>query len=96
MVGASDVSWVRCSRKGRHETCWRDYVSWLAWELLGVTLDELEEVGGKKKVWSLLRLLLLDLPLQIREIHTLDDNLLLNCWYTFHILLTFIPTHTHL
>lgn len=56
----------------------------------------MEEVGGKKEVWSLLRLLLLDLPLQIREIHTLDDNLLLNCWYTFHILLTFIPTHTHL
>lgn len=41
-------------------------------------------MGGKKKVWSLLRLLLLDLPLQIREIHTLDDNLLLNCWYISH------------
>ncbi|KAI3375257.1 hypothetical protein L3Q82_021764, partial [Scortum barcoo] len=29
------------------DTCWRDYVSWLAWERLGVPPEELEEVSGK-------------------------------------------------
>ncbi|TWW67270.1 hypothetical protein D4764_02G0003110 [Takifugu flavidus] len=43
---------------GRPRTRWRDYVSRLAWERLGVPPDELEEVAGEREVWaSLLRLL---------------------------------------
>ncbi|KAI3356008.1 hypothetical protein L3Q82_017276 [Scortum barcoo] len=39
-------------------TRWRDYVSQLAWERLGVPPEELEEVSGVREVWaSLLRLL---------------------------------------
>ncbi|KAK3512930.1 hypothetical protein QTP70_029086, partial [Hemibagrus guttatus] len=44
--------------RGRPRTRWRDYVSRLAWEHLGVPLEELEEVSGEREVWaSLLRLL---------------------------------------
>ncbi|KAI3367439.1 hypothetical protein L3Q82_026292, partial [Scortum barcoo] len=45
--------------RGRPRTRWRDYVSRLAWERLGVPPEELEEVSGVKGgVWaSLLRLL---------------------------------------
>ncbi|TWW54057.1 hypothetical protein D4764_0236820 [Takifugu flavidus] len=44
---------------GRPRTCWRDYVSRLVWERLGIPVDELEEVAGEREVWaSLLRLLL--------------------------------------
>ncbi|KAI3356217.1 hypothetical protein L3Q82_017465, partial [Scortum barcoo] len=32
--------------QGRPRTRWRDYVSWLAWERLGVPPEELEEVSG--------------------------------------------------
>ncbi|TWW69196.1 hypothetical protein D4764_18G0000020 [Takifugu flavidus] len=43
---------------GRPKTRWRDYVSRLAWERLGIPPDELEEVAGEREVWaSLLRLL---------------------------------------
>ncbi|TWW59137.1 hypothetical protein D4764_06G0006670 [Takifugu flavidus] len=43
---------------GRPRTHWRDYVSRLAWERLGIPPDELEEVAGEREVWaSLLRLL---------------------------------------
>ncbi|KAK3517849.1 hypothetical protein QTP70_020994 [Hemibagrus guttatus] len=43
---------------GRPRTRWRDYVSRLAWERLGVPPEELEEVSGEREVWaSLLRLL---------------------------------------
>ncbi len=43
-----DASWTR----------WRDYVSRLAWERLGVPPEELEEVSREREVWaSLLRLL---------------------------------------
>ncbi|TWW67330.1 hypothetical protein D4764_02G0003710 [Takifugu flavidus] len=43
---------------GRPRTRWGDYVSQLAWERLGIPLDELEEVAGEREVWaSLLRLL---------------------------------------
>ncbi|TWW59969.1 hypothetical protein D4764_05G0000590 [Takifugu flavidus] len=43
---------------GRPRTRWRDYVSRLAWERLGIPPDELEEVAGEREVWaSLLRLL---------------------------------------
>ncbi|TWW71147.1 hypothetical protein D4764_17G0006300 [Takifugu flavidus] len=39
-------------------TRWRDYISRLAWERLGVPPEELMEVAGKKAVWaSLLKLL---------------------------------------
>ena len=44
--------------RGRPRTCWRDYVSQLAWERLGVPPEELEEVSGDRDVWvSLLKLL---------------------------------------
>ncbi|TWW79900.1 hypothetical protein D4764_10G0009300 [Takifugu flavidus] len=43
---------------GSPRTRWRDYVSRLVWERLGIPPDELEEVAGEKEVWaSLLRLL---------------------------------------
>ncbi|TWW71143.1 hypothetical protein D4764_17G0006260 [Takifugu flavidus] len=43
---------------GRPRTCWRDCVSRLVWERLGIPPDELEEVAGEREVWaSLLRLL---------------------------------------
>ncbi|KAK3508365.1 hypothetical protein QTP70_022939 [Hemibagrus guttatus] len=35
--------------RGRPRTCWRDYVSRLAWERLGVPPEELEEVSGERK-----------------------------------------------
>ncbi|KAK3572444.1 hypothetical protein QTP86_032667 [Hemibagrus guttatus] len=38
--------------RGRPRTCWRDYVSRLAWERLGVPPEELEEVSGEREVMS--------------------------------------------
>ncbi|KAI3369961.1 hypothetical protein L3Q82_024762 [Scortum barcoo] len=38
--------------KGRPRTRWRDYVSQLAWERLGVPPEELEEVSGVREVWA--------------------------------------------
>ncbi|KAK3562878.1 hypothetical protein QTP86_011111 [Hemibagrus guttatus] len=35
--------------RGRPRTCWRDYVSRLAWERLGVPPEELEEVSGERE-----------------------------------------------
>ena len=47
--------------RGRPRTCWRDYVTWLAWERLGTFLEDLEEVSEEREIRSsLLRLL----PLQ--------------------------------
>ncbi|KAK3519713.1 hypothetical protein QTP70_002681 [Hemibagrus guttatus] len=44
--------------RGRPRTRWRDCVSQLTWERLGIPPEELEEVSGKREVWaSLLRLL---------------------------------------
>ncbi|KAK3506410.1 hypothetical protein QTP70_009330 [Hemibagrus guttatus] len=44
--------------QGRPRTRWRDHVSRLAWERLGVPPEELEDVSGEREVWaSLLRLL---------------------------------------
>ncbi|KAI3364590.1 hypothetical protein L3Q82_011375 [Scortum barcoo] len=40
--------------QGRPRTCWRDYVSQLAWEHLGIPLEELEEVSGSSSSVSLL------------------------------------------
>ncbi|TWW76599.1 hypothetical protein D4764_13G0012610 [Takifugu flavidus] len=43
---------------GRPRTRWRDYISRLAWEQLGVPSEELMEVAGERAVWaSLLKLL---------------------------------------
>ncbi|KAK3573226.1 hypothetical protein QTP86_015140, partial [Hemibagrus guttatus] len=39
---------------GRPRTCWRDYVSRLAWECLGVPLEELEEVSGERELPTIL------------------------------------------
>ena len=42
---------------GRPRTRWRDYVSLLAWEGLGIPPEELDKVTGERKVWaSLFRL----------------------------------------
>ncbi|KAK0154400.1 putative uncharacterized transposon-derived protein F52C9.6 [Merluccius polli] len=44
--------------RGRPRTRWRDYVSRLAWERLGIPQEELAAVAGEREVWaSLLRLL---------------------------------------
>ncbi|XP_055016887.1 AP-5 complex subunit sigma-1 isoform X2 [Boleophthalmus pectinirostris] len=44
--------------RGRPRTRWRDYVSRLAWERLGIPLEELEDVCVEREVWeALLRLL---------------------------------------
>ena len=44
--------------RGRPRTRWRDYVSQLAWERLGIPRDELDEVAGEREVWaSLLKML---------------------------------------
>lgn len=52
------TSWARKSRHvllrrglmGRPRTHWRDYVSQLAWNHLGVSSDELEKVAGERQV----------------------------------------------
>ena len=44
--------------RGRPRTHWRDYVSRLAWERLGVPQEELVEVAGEREVWASLRRLL--------------------------------------
>ncbi|KAM4590384.1 uncharacterized protein V3H82_004354 [Fundulus diaphanus] len=44
--------------RGRPRTRWRDYVSRLAWERLGIPPEELAQVAGERDVWaSLLKLL---------------------------------------
>ena len=44
--------------RGRPRTRWRDYISQLAWERLGIPPEELVEVAGERTVWaSLLRIL---------------------------------------
>ncbi|KAM4534591.1 uncharacterized protein V3H82_024506 [Fundulus diaphanus] len=44
--------------RGRPRTCWRDYVSRLTWERLGISPEELAQVAGERDVWaSLLKLL---------------------------------------
>jgi len=44
--------------RGRPRTRWRDYISWLACERLGIPQNELGNVAGERKVWvSLLGLL---------------------------------------
>ncbi|KAK0137435.1 putative uncharacterized transposon-derived protein F52C9.6 [Merluccius polli] len=43
---------------GKPRTRWRDYVSRLAWERLGIPQEELDEVAGEREVWvSMLGLL---------------------------------------
>lgn len=32
--------------QSRPRACWKDYISWLTWECLGVPLEELEEMAG--------------------------------------------------
>lgn len=38
--------------RGRLRTRWRDYISRLAWECLGISPEELEEVSGDREVWG--------------------------------------------
>ena len=37
---------------GRPRTRWRDCVSRLAWERLGIPLEELDENAGEREVWA--------------------------------------------
>ena len=48
--------------RGTPRTRWRDYISQLAWERLGVPQEELENVAGEKGAWSSLLSLLQPLP----------------------------------
>jgi len=41
-------------RTGGPRTRWRDYISHLAWERLGISLEELESVAGEKVAWGAL------------------------------------------
>ncbi|TWW56294.1 hypothetical protein D4764_08G0002810 [Takifugu flavidus] len=58
-VTSSDIrEELRAASLHREETRSRDYISRLAWERLGVPLEELMEVAGERAVWaSLLKLL---------------------------------------
>ena len=38
--------------RGRPMTRWRDYISSLAWERLGIPLTELVDVARERKVWG--------------------------------------------
>ncbi|KAF7663362.1 hypothetical protein LDENG_00212460 [Lucifuga dentata] len=38
--------------QGRPRTRWRDYISWLAWECLGVPQKELEGLAKDREVWA--------------------------------------------
>ncbi|KAK5915715.1 hypothetical protein CesoFtcFv8_001281 [Champsocephalus esox] len=40
--------------RGRPRTRWRDYISSLAWERLGIPQSELVDVAREKKVWGTL------------------------------------------
>jgi len=40
--------------RGRPRTHWRDYISRLAWERLGIPQEELESVAGEKEAWGAL------------------------------------------
>jgi len=42
------------SPRGRPRTRWRDYISLLAWEHLGIPQVELESVAGEKEAWGAL------------------------------------------
>ncbi|KAL3052884.1 hypothetical protein OYC64_005410 [Pagothenia borchgrevinki] len=44
--------------RGRPRTRWRDYISSLAWELLGIPQSELVDVAREREVWGLLLKLL--------------------------------------
>ena len=49
--------------RGRPRTRWRDYISSLAWEHLGIPQPELADVAREREVWgSLLKLLKLLSP----------------------------------
>ncbi|KAK3542555.1 hypothetical protein QTP86_029613, partial [Hemibagrus guttatus] len=41
--------------RGKPRTRWRDYVSQLAWECLGVPPEELEKVSGEREIWRLFK-----------------------------------------
>ena len=40
--------------RGRPRIRWRDYISTLAWERLGIPQSELADVAGKREVWETL------------------------------------------
>jgi len=59
-----EVFWTRPTGRrpwGRPRTCWRDYISHLAWERFKTSQEELESFAGEKEVWGALLSLL---PLQ--------------------------------
>ncbi|TWW66933.1 hypothetical protein D4764_20G0009650 [Takifugu flavidus] len=61
--------------RGRPRTRWRDYISRLAWERLGVPPEELMEVDGEWAVWaSLLKLLPLRTKSEIRGRESVGES----------------------
>jgi len=36
---------------GKTQDTWRDYISRLAWERLGIPQDKLDNVAGEREVW---------------------------------------------
>ena len=69
-ASGQDASWIPPGREVfwacpterrpqvRPKTRWKDYISRLVWEHLGVLSEELEEAAGEREVWaSLLQLL---------------------------------------
>ncbi|KAL6485592.1 hypothetical protein MHYP_G00049840 [Metynnis hypsauchen] len=59
-VGAYQARPTETRPRGCPRTRWRDYISKLAWERLGVPGNELKEVAGDRVIWdSLLSQLLL-------------------------------------
>ena len=44
--------------RGKPRTRWRDYISSLAWECLGIPQSELTDVAGERDIWGLLLKLL--------------------------------------
>ncbi|XP_061592834.1 uncharacterized protein LOC133457505 [Cololabis saira] len=60
--------------RGRPRTRWRDYVSRLAWERLGLPPEELEEVSGVREVWASLLRLLPPRPEQAARLRELESQ----------------------
>ncbi len=52
-----EVFWARPTSR-RPGTRWRDYISYLAWEYLGIPPEELENIAGERDVWNTLLSLL--------------------------------------
>ncbi len=82
-------TWEYTPRQTQTQTCWRDYISHLAWERLRISLEELEEVSGGRM--SGIVCLACDLDPDKRQHFMLCLLMLLklNCCYFFSFPLLF-------